>query len=582
MQRGGAEYIIHRARALATEGAGVVTIDFRNAFNCLSRRAVARRLLDRPWATPLRNIFDLLYCAPSRLFWWGGELSSTEGVRQGCVLGPLLFCVGTFDLLRETAARFPDVTILAYLDDITLCSQNPIALQEALSFILLRAKAELDLEANPTKCFAHGAPARNIAGTVFAEAGLKILGAWVAAPNGPDDTQKHLERTRLKHVPLFETIPLMEAECAYAVLRACAVPVWTYQTRTHPDTFVQSGHFDKMIAATFCKIVGTPSEDFSPDHAALVALPVSLGGAGLRFTADLCRGNYEASSDPAGDDQETRTAVFEREIAERVDEGPLAPIRAAAAKRGAGAWLQGPSADYFFPPDAFAAALRYRLGLFENWGSKTSRRCNGCGLVLLSPAAFSHHILGCASRKGLGPAARHTELKNLFARACRENLLTHTVEPQLRAGDFADLSFFPPNESEDALQTVVDFTVTSSLARSGASEAAATKRKKDRYKDQNLVVAQVDVMGGMSNALVNLISRISSFANDDAGFHDRLRTHTAKAIQVFNGLILARASLKQPFGASEEEAGKQQDSGRELGDQLCDELAATALAGPEE
>ena len=80
----------------------------------------------RPFATPKRSqfraLFDLEYGAPSKLQYRAGGyfISSESGVRQGSVLGPLFFCALMQDILVEVRAKFPDLYIAAYMDDISL------------------------------------------------------------------------------------------------------------------------------------------------------------------------------------------------------------------------------------------------------------------------------------------------------------------------------------------------------------------------------------------------------------------------------------------------------------------------------
>ena len=244
-----------------------------------------------------------------------------------------------------------------------------------------------------------------------------------------------------------------------------------------------------------------------------------------------------------------RTKKIDDDLAAQLAQGPLEQQRAANAKRHASAWLDGPSPDFIFPSADFAAALRYRLALHENWGSRTARLCV-CGFQCNTSAEYSHHVLGCTKRKGANVSTRHTALKNEFAKACRENLLTTRVEPKIADGDYADLlCFFPPNDLDAAAEVIADFTVTSTLAKYGASEEEATKKKNARYDNKNLIVAQMDVTGGMSNAICGLIRHIANFS-DDEFFVQSLRERAAKTVQQFNGQILRRASLKNHFGAS--------------------------------
>ena len=77
------------------------------------------------------RIRELDVSAPSRVAgaWRANDherLWSTTGVRQGDPTGPLLFALGLLEPLAKLAREFPDVHVLAYLDDVYIV-QGPMA-----------------------------------------------------------------------------------------------------------------------------------------------------------------------------------------------------------------------------------------------------------------------------------------------------------------------------------------------------------------------------------------------------------------------------------------------------------------------
>ena len=99
----------------------VIKVDFANAFNSLPRSKILSGVYEHPQLATFFRILHWAYCKPSTLLvrGKGGEvvakIESEEGVRQGCVLGPLAFAVGTLGLLegvKEAGSR--DIEIAAF------------------------------------------------------------------------------------------------------------------------------------------------------------------------------------------------------------------------------------------------------------------------------------------------------------------------------------------------------------------------------------------------------------------------------------------------------------------------------------
>ena len=60
--------------------------------------------------------YPFIHSSPSSLFWSDKVLQSSEGVQQGDMLGPLLFCLAIFQLQSQLQ---PELCLLC-LDDVTL------------------------------------------------------------------------------------------------------------------------------------------------------------------------------------------------------------------------------------------------------------------------------------------------------------------------------------------------------------------------------------------------------------------------------------------------------------------------------
>jgi len=114
----GIEKVVHAVNAstaLRPEN-DVVLLDFRNAFNKVSR-AHALRETHRLFPQ-LYNYFLACYGAPSNMWLGSGDhnfevVKSVTGARQGDSLGPLFFCIGIHQILVDLSNQFPECRLLA-------------------------------------------------------------------------------------------------------------------------------------------------------------------------------------------------------------------------------------------------------------------------------------------------------------------------------------------------------------------------------------------------------------------------------------------------------------------------------------
>ena len=122
---GGTEPIIHSVNDVIFSSLcpAILSIDFSNAFNEISREEMARAVKQR--LPGLYRTVKFLYGQPSQLLTFddsGGvcQILSSQGVRQGDPLGPLLFSMTMSPLLKELEQFCVVRKPLAYLDDVLL------------------------------------------------------------------------------------------------------------------------------------------------------------------------------------------------------------------------------------------------------------------------------------------------------------------------------------------------------------------------------------------------------------------------------------------------------------------------------
>ncbi|KAL0225172.1 hypothetical protein RCL1_003084 [Eukaryota sp. TZLM3-RCL] len=92
-----------------------VMLDFSNAFNAVNRTSIFQSLLNSSIPGFLPSFYSM-YHQPSKLLFNSNSIDSASGVKQGDPLGPLFFCMALHSILKEFTERYPQVSIVAYMD----------------------------------------------------------------------------------------------------------------------------------------------------------------------------------------------------------------------------------------------------------------------------------------------------------------------------------------------------------------------------------------------------------------------------------------------------------------------------------
>ena len=123
--------------------AGIVKLDFRNAFNSIRRDTILDSV--NRHIPELYAYVHAAYGSASNLFFGETKIVSAEGVQQGDPLGPLLFSLAMHPVLQDSRADL----VLGYLDDVTLGGKLE-DLSEEVGRIQTQA-AEMGLTLNESK-----------------------------------------------------------------------------------------------------------------------------------------------------------------------------------------------------------------------------------------------------------------------------------------------------------------------------------------------------------------------------------------------------------------------------------------------
>jgi hypothetical protein len=435
---GGCERIIHTLRSELTDKSVLCTIDFRNAFNTPFRSAMRRALLQHPRLSPLYDLFNLAYSTPSALHYCGTVIDSCRGARQGDPLGGFLFCICLQDALVEAANTFPTVSILAYMDDITLHSATGDSAEVTRCFKFLEGRANaVGMEVRGDKCewFAHSPPP---AGLPFkhVDAGTKcirILGGYL----GPDcAVRQQLKMVVTDALPKhFQKTVEMGGQEGLCILRKCLLPQLSFLIRTHsPELTLECCRFfDEQLLTCLEAYAQAPIRGKTN---AIRMLPTRLGGLGFADVNAIARHAYAASVEGSQVDIKLSVAAF-RDATDAVksqgarteglyvdllrdittDDADTYNLLIDASTPGCSAWLQRCS-DWDRPLTTaeVGAMLRLRLGAVH--GSISDLQCPGCHKSFPG-IRFSAHLSGCARIHAANVSAAHASLKRGIKRLAR-------------------------------------------------------------------------------------------------------------------------------------------------------------------
>ena len=102
--KNGAEKIIHAVRSRRRVDNALLTVDIKNAFNCMSRAALFTLLSGDLDNEALLRFMKFAYARPSMLIAGDSTILSAEGYRQGDVAASYLFAYGFATPVHEVGA----------------------------------------------------------------------------------------------------------------------------------------------------------------------------------------------------------------------------------------------------------------------------------------------------------------------------------------------------------------------------------------------------------------------------------------------------------------------------------------------
>ncbi|KAL0240268.1 hypothetical protein GEMRC1_004936 [Eukaryota sp. GEM-RC1] len=250
----GSEAIVHYLRSLrfSHPSSRIISVDIRNAFNCVDRIQMLKAVKQFPDLLPF---FFWSYSTPSDLFFDNHCLSSSQGVRQGDPLGPFLYSLTTLPVLSWLNS-LSGVSCVAYLDDTYIVIDSDVDSSDLLNQLSQKyADLGLDLNLDKTKIFA-------------------TFDNFVAlgSPIGDSAFEKRWLKEKCTLLfPLFKTISKLPVQAQLLFNSVCSFFQVAPQIIFPRTSFLD--FFSLQTAIPY------------PD---LLSFPVSLGGFGLADLSLIC------------------------------------------------------------------------------------------------------------------------------------------------------------------------------------------------------------------------------------------------------------------------------------------------------
>jgi hypothetical protein len=559
--RGGIEKIICGIKHHWSQGKDtMISIDCRNAFNTVSRGAIADQVkLHFP---SLWGFFNLFYTEPGHLFTSSGEtLRSAAGVVQGCPLSPALFSLAIQVPLEKARSQFPDCLIYAYLDDILILGPS-VAAGKCYQYLATLLQG-IGLVVNPSKSKVYSSVAE--LGSEYEDLprereGLILLGV----PWGSDTfVTQHLDEllaqcdSQLKRLDILPS--LQERWLLFSNCFSSKIGFWL---RTVDPKFTESFslRYDALLLNHFQKWLGVST--LGTAAMSQLTLPIAKGGLGFGHTSRIYKAAYlggtalglsslnvnagylETCSWLESFRQIFRSfislEVFEpmiemidllddhqiqSSLSDKLHEKQLLSlqsslhgenrIRLDSIIASGSFWLRGRPGvvHYLMDNKMMLFSWKWRLGMPQFSSQTMGKRCHKCSNPL---DVFGHHIQRCVPYQKYR-SVRHTDFKDMWCYVFKMAGLRCRKEPQ---------GLYPPpppgkrKRTPDHLVPFFDLTMGKSLLTDvsvvwpSSEKVLATreKKKKDYYepdlpRDATFVPLVCDVYGRWGSIVSTILNQ---------------------------------------------------------------------------
>ena len=273
----------------------VLKIDFSNAFNSVSRKAVAEAISKccpalLPW-------FEFCYAEPAFLFCQNQKLpfGSWQGVQQGDPLGPLFFALAIAHICQKIKEECPSALSLWYLDDGVMAG----TVEEVLNawHCIENLCGEVGLSLNISKCelWTHTPAEVDLSGFPaemrrLAPEGFDLLGV----PIGTKEFCETSTRRRVAKIRSFlsKLHVIDDPQAELALVRCClGYPRFAFAIRATPPDLISTAidEFDSLMDEVSAERFDLA---FDEDTKRQWHLPVRMGGVGIAKAAEAAPAAY--------------------------------------------------------------------------------------------------------------------------------------------------------------------------------------------------------------------------------------------------------------------------------------------------
>jgi len=197
-------------------------------------------------------------------------------------------------VLRKAQNEFSDIDLYAFLDDITVCGDDPLRMADCIRQIRDGLR-ELGLELNSRKCEWYGKDPCPFEDFHKPDGCIRVVGSF----HGQDEAvEREIFNIALSHEQLFRKLKAekMPLQLALTILRASVLPKLQFLLRVHAPHLTERAaiHFDRHVEDFWAWASETTVTNYSRK---IAKLPTTLGGAGFTRFAPLRQDIYEASRD---------------------------------------------------------------------------------------------------------------------------------------------------------------------------------------------------------------------------------------------------------------------------------------------